>query len=186
MKFKPNLQRRLWLGTVWLNHISDSVTQEDDGRLIEETFRGAWSAMIGHPCVDFARGQIEISETGHYHIQCAIHTSDSKRWGWMAKNLPAHWEPASNWDAVLKYVRKTDSRVATLEEFGTAPNRPKTDGHGSAKKRAIEYLKAGKDPQWIAINDPDAYFTHHRAIDRLYQMVYMAWRGGVDDGGQEE
>jgi hypothetical protein len=86
---------------------------------------------------------------------------------------------------VLKYVRKTDSRVATLEEYGTAPNRPKTNDNGSAKRRAILYLKEGKDPQWIAINDPDAYFTHHRAIDRLYQMVYMAWRGGSVDGEQE-
>lgn len=185
MRFNKNLQKRMWLGTVWLSHIGDEVTQDDDEALVIETLVGWWDRFISHPNIDFARGQIEVSDTGHFHIQVAAHTTDSKRWGWMISHHPAHWEPAANWDAVVKYVGKTDSRIQALEGKGTAPNLSKTNDNGSAKKRAITYLKDGKDPQWIAINDPDAYFTHHRAIDRLYQMVYMAWHARPNNGEEE-
>ena len=93
MKYKPNLQRRMWLGTVWPNHL-DSEIESDDVQYYLEAYSVWWMKLVDHPCVDFARGQIELSDTGNYHIQVAVHTTDSKRWSWMAKHLKAHWEPA--------------------------------------------------------------------------------------------
>ena len=178
MRYKPNLQRRMWLGTVWPNHVGFENT--DDLEEVLEQYSRWWMSLVDHPNVDFARGQIELSDTGNYHIQVAVHTTDSKRWSWMAKNLSAHWEPARSWDAVINYCRKTESRVAKLPDYGTAPqsSQDRTQS-GSLKKIAIDALKQGKDPSWIAINHPDVFFAHHRAITELYKHVYMAWRGGI-------
>ena len=70
--------------------------------------------------------------------------------------------------------------MAKLPDYGTAPqsSQDRTPS-GSLKKIAIDALKEGKDPQWIAINHPDVFFAHHRAITELYKHVYMAWRGGI-------
>jgi hypothetical protein len=175
MKYNPNKQRRMWLGTIWLGHCDTDCEQTDPHDLITEVYVAKWNQIINHPCVDFARGQIEVADTGALHIQCAIHTTDSKRWSWMANNLPANWEPAANWDAVINYASKTDSRIRGLAELGERPERAKSAENGSLKIRAIQYLKEGHDPRWIAINHPEVYFVHGRAIDRLYQHVYLAW-----------
>lgn len=180
MKYKPNLQRRMWLGTVWPNHL-DSQIDSDDVRDYIDAYTVWWDMVLEHPCIDFARGQIELSDTGNYHIQVAVHTTDSKRWSWMAKHLKAHWEPARNWDAVVNYCKKTDSRVAKLPDYGMAPESSPQRQNGSLKLVAIELLKAGKDPQYIAINHPEVFFAHHRAIVELYRHVYMAWRVGKDE-----
>jgi hypothetical protein len=185
MKFKAGLQRRMWLGTVWPNHLENEhaqTMQEEDPRSLFDLYEEWWQKLIDHPCVDFARGQIELSDTGNYHIQVAVHTTDSKRWSWMAKHLKAHWEPARSWEKVVNYCRKSESRVAKLPDYGTAPESSQSGGqNGSLKKIAIDALKDGKDPQWIAINHPEVFFAHHRAINELYKQVYMAWRGGVNE-----
>lgn len=184
MKYKPNLQRRMWLGTIWLGHCETDAQQDDPHEMLCEVYLVKWAQIINHPCVDFARGQIEVSDTGHLHIQCAVHTTDSKRWQWMSNNLPANWEPAANWDAIINYATKSESRILELPELGIRPERSKSGENGSLKMRAIEYLKDGHDPRWIAINHPEVYFVHGRAIDRLYEHVYLAWAKRVkhDDG----
>jgi hypothetical protein len=182
MKFKPSLQRRMWLGTVWASHLDEEDLEDEE---LLQAYRRWWSVVIDHPCVDFGRAQIELSETGNYHIQCAVHTIDSKRWAWMAKHLKAHWEPARSWEKVVNYCKKTESRVAKLPDYGTAPESSQSQ-QGSLKKIAIDALRDGKDPQWIAIHHPEVYFSHHRAIDGLYKQVYIAWRNGVNHGTEEE
>lgn len=180
MKFNPNLQRRLWCGTVWPGHIG--LEQTDDPVRLTEAFLQTWEEWSDHPNIKFMMGQIEVSDTGNLHIQCAVATSDSKRWGWMSKHLPANWEPASDWNALLDYVKKADTRIKTLVTYGTPPViRTKSSQSGGQKARAIQHLKAGKDPKWIALHDPEVYFTHHKAINELHKHVYMAWSGGVDE-----
>lgn len=185
MKFKPSLQRRMWLGTVWFGHAADETDMEEEGCNLQQIsliLTRWWKAAISNPGVKFARGQIEISDTGRYHLQVALATTDSKRWAWMVKNLPAHWEPAQDWNAVANYCKKTDSRVLALDDYGEMPKKAKRSGaNGSLKAEAISLLKAGRSPREIALENPEAYFIHHRAINELYKHVYMAWAGGVSE-----
>jgi hypothetical protein len=181
MKFKPGLQRRMWLGTVWLGHTQTDLDQNAPQEEIFSAYRQWYEKLIAKPGIDFARAQIEISDTGGFHLQVACHTVDSKRWGWLVKNIPANWEPARNWSAVANYCKKSDSRIERLQDYGELPEKAAKKESGSLKLMAITALKSGKDPQWIAINMPEVYFAHHRAIDQMYRHVYMAWRGGLDE-----
>ena len=179
MKYKASLQRRMWLGTVWFGHAAGEADPEEEFcnlQQISSILTRWWILATDSPCVKFARGQIEVSDTGRYHLQVAIATTDSKRWSWMAKHLPAHWEPASNWEAVANYCKKTDSRIHAFEDFGILPKKAERSGtSGSLKALAIESLKAGLSPKEIALQHPEAYFSHHRAINELYKHVYMEW-----------
>lgn len=186
MRFNGALQRRMWLGTVWLGHAapqeSDNADDELDLQQIFSILTEWRERTISHPCVKFCRSQIEVSDTGRYHLQVALATSDSKRWSWLAKHLPAHWEPAASWEAVANYCKKSDSRIKAFEDFGTMPKKAKRSGSsGSLKAAAIECLKAGLSPKEIALKHPEAYFSHHRAINELYKHVYMVWRGGLNE-----
>jgi hypothetical protein len=185
VKFKPNLQRRMWLGTVWLGHTGSDL---DQGAPQDEIFKAyrAWHARaIAHPSVDFCRAQIEVADTGAFHLQVAVHTTDSKRWQWMNNHLPCSWQPARNWGAVANYCRKSESCLFRLDDYGELPTKARPESSGSMKHMAITFLKEGKDPQWIAINAPEVFFAHHRAINELYRHVYMAWRGGKGRGEEE-
>jgi hypothetical protein len=182
MKFKAGLQRRLWLGTVWIGHTGND--EEDDHDVVLDALEAHWAKMIEHPGIKFAAGQVEVSDTGNLHIQCAVATIDSKRWGWMAKHLPAHWEPAADWNSVLEYVKKSDSRIKALPMYGTPPTvKTSSSKRGSLKLEAINLLKSGMDPGQIARKHPEVYFVHWRAINEMYKHVYISWASGKDHDG---
>lgn len=173
MKFKPNLQKRFWIGTVWLGHADEELAREDfvmDEQVID-AYRQWWAEVASHPSVEFAEGQIEVGKDENLHIQIALKTKDSKRWAWMAKHLKASWQPAMNWNAVVNYCKEHNKRVEYLGVIGTKPKSRAQQGGGLAKLRAIRYLKMGKSPTWIAVHDTDAYFTHWRSIDNLWEKL---------------
>jgi hypothetical protein len=173
MKYKPNLQKRFWLGTVWLGHTDSEYKNEDFvmDELVCDAYRQWWAELASHSSVEFAEGQIEVGADENLHIQVAVKTKDSKRWSWMAKNLKASWQPAISWGAVTNYCKKTADRIEYLGVVGTKPKSKTQQGHGLAKMRAIKALKAGHTPTWIAVNDTDAYFTHWRAIENLWEKM---------------
>ena len=188
MKFKPNLQKRFWIGTVWLGHtvpgkltaqqLKTLESQGDDFKLMQ--YREWFDRVAQHPAVQWIEGQIEMgSHAESMHIQVACKTHDSKRWEWMAKHLKASWQPADNWNAVTNYCTKQDSRVEYLGAHGKKPESKKMQGDGSAKLRALRYLRDGKTPDWIANNDMQAYFVHHRAIVETYKALLIAERRSV-------
>lgn len=180
--YNPKEQRRFWIGTVWVGHcIEGGLPADAEHDEIMRELRQWWARASEHPSVSWMEGQIEVSSTGNLHIQVACKTNDSKRWGWMAKHLPASWQPAENWPAVLNYCKKTDSRIEYLGGVGTKPKSKMTKGAGSAKLRAINYIKDGKSPEWIAINDMDAYFTHHRAIKALWEATRFGMKMGIEE-----
>lgn len=181
-RYNPNEQKRFWIGTVWVGHCQEGGIEEGASEdEIKTVLRQWWARASEHPGVSWMEGQIEVADTGNMHIQVAVKTNDSKRWAWMTKHLPASWQPADNWNAVLNYCKKTDSRIEYLGGVGTKPKSKMTKGHGSAKLRAINYIKEGKSPEWIAINDMDAYFTHHRAIKALWHATRFALDNGLEE-----
>lgn len=185
MKYKPKLQKRFWLGTVWIGHTVDGKLTPDELRALNslptesklEQYREWFSRVAQHPAVQWIEGQIEVgSESDSLHIQVALKTHDSKRWEWMSKNLKASWQPADNWNAVSNYCVKKSDRVEYLGAHGKKPDSKKMQGDGSAKLRALNFLRNGKSPDWIARNDMQAFFTHHNAIITTYKALLIADR----------
>lgn len=182
MKFKPKLQKRFWLGTVWPGHtVDDKLTPEELKAVNDlpqevkmQQYRDWFNRAAQHPSVQWIEGQIEVGSEGGIHIQVALKTHDSKRWEWMAKNLKASWQPAMNWNAVSNYCVKKSDRVEYLGAHGKKPESKKLQGDGSAKLRAMNHLRNGKSPDWIAKNDTQAFFTHHNAIVQTYKAL-LVW-----------
>lgn len=164
-------QKRFFLITLWPGHVGlvrDECTDDE----FKAAARQWWDDMA-IPEVEYRVGQLEVSDAGELHGQIAVKTSSSVRAVTMMRRHGGHWEPAKNPGAVYNYVQKTEGRIEFLGEDGKKPDGvSRTEGHGSAKRRAIRMLiEEGLSPEEIAKQDPEAYFTHHRAIDRLWERL---------------
>ena len=164
-------KKRFFIVTLWHGHLGlDRETTP------EEEYKAAirnWWDQMAIPEVQYRVGQMEVNDSGELHGQIAIKTKKSMRAVTLMRRHGGHWEAARNAAAVLNYAQKTEGRVEFLGEDGSKPEGPaRTEGHGSAKRRAIRMLiEEGLSPEDIAKQDPEAYFTHHRAIDRLWERL---------------
>lgn len=176
-------QKRFFMITLWPGHVGmnwpegtpDKPPREGnddwDEELFKERLRFWWDSMA-IPEVTYRVGQMEVDDNGQLHGQIAVKTARSVRAVTMMRKHSGHWEPARNPAAVYNYVQKTEGRIEFLGEDGTKPAGGRTEGHGSSKRRAIRMLVQDKlTPEQIAATDPEAYFTHHRAIDRLWERL---------------
>ena len=165
------MKKRYFMVTLWHGHLGldRQTTPEEE---YKSAIRKWWDEMA-IPEVQYRCGQMEVNDAGELHGQIAIKTSKSMRAVTLMRRHGGHWEPARNANAVLNYCQKTEGRIEFLGEDGSKPeSRERTDGHGSAKRRAIRMLiEEGLSPEEIAKQDPEAYFTHHRAIDRLWERL---------------
>lgn len=176
-------QKRFFLITLWPGHVKmnwpegtpDKPPKEGndswDEELFKERLRFWWESMA-IPEVQYRIGQMEVDDNGQLHGQIAVKTARSCRAVTMMRKHGGHWEPARNPAAVYNYCQKTEGRIEFLGEDGVKPSGGRSEGHGSAKRRAIKMLiEDNLTPQQIARTDPEAYFIHHRAIDRLWEML---------------
>lgn len=179
-----NQQRRMFMVTVNPGHVRSDWKKPDGAGddwhtvipadELQGAYRQWWSALGEYPNVQYRKGQIEIGDGGLMHIQCVIKFSKSVRPSTLRKRLGGHFEPANNWVACRRYVEKTSDRFEFLGEDGEAPDGTgRTEGYGSAKQRAIQALRDGLTPQEIAQSDPEAYFTHHRSIEALWEKLHI-------------
>lgn len=179
-----NAQRRMFMVTVWPGHIRDAWRKPqdatDDWKVdatvaeLQGAFRQWWAALGEFPNVQYRKGQIEIGDEGGMHIQAAIKFSKSVRPSTLRKRLGGHFEAANDWGACRQYVEKTSDRFEFLGEDGEAPDgNGRTEGYGTAKLRAIQALRDGLTPLEIAQSDPEAYFTHHRSIEALWEKLQV-------------
>jgi hypothetical protein len=166
-----NPQKTYWLGTVWPGHcgLGDNATYDEK----MSAFRIWWKRMEKVSGIAFRTGQVEVGDDNKPHIQVAIRCKPPKRFTTLVKELPASWLPVTGDDGptrVKNYCSKTEGRLEFLGQDGEVPG-GRSGGHGSAKSRALQYLADGHDPVWIARNDPEAYFIHHRAIEKLWETL---------------
>lgn len=178
-------QRRRFCVTVNPGHINpewakDEETDEYPEIPLEDlkaAYRDWWATLAEFPDLLWRKGQIEVSDKGLVHIQAAVRLRTSKRGQTLRRKLGGHFEPARNWAALSRYVQKTSDRLEFLGEDGQPEEGGDvTSGYGSAKLRAIEALKFGMTPTEIAQTDPEAYFTHHRSIEALWEKLKEAER----------
>lgn len=167
-----SMQKTCFIVTAQLGHICKKTDWEqvsEDEQIWE--LQEHWNMMLKLPNLKLARGQIERSPTtGRLHIQAALKFSKV----WRARTLENKWkcwaEPALDEQAVLKYAKKTDTRVAELPNFGVVRSKAKT-GPRNPKQKAIELLLEGWSPVEICEKYPEVFFTHHRAITETWKMM---------------
>ncbi len=180
-------QRRHWVATVWPKHIGYEAT-DDEAEIIRE-FERHWELVTGvgggvdnHPLpgLKYAIGQIERSpSTGTLHIQAYTEWAKSKRRSEVYKIFPASLEPRQgSRDDARDYCRKKiwrgkeKGQVKRLPEFGEW--RVAKQSGVSPKQRALMYLHRGFAPADILQRDPEVYFTHHRSINAMYNLMVKA------------
>lgn len=173
-----NRQVRRFSVTVWPGHLRADWKRDEDGKMPEidreelmAAYRTWWAVLGEWPNLLWRKGQVEVDDAGNLHIQAAIRLQKSQRSSTLRRRLGGHYEPSRSWDALVRYVQKTEARVEFLGEDGELPGGTRTEGYGSAKQRAIEALRDGLTPTEIAISDPDAYFTHWRSIEALWEKI---------------
>lgn len=176
-------QARFFIITLWPGHMKmnwpegtpDKPPKEGNDPWDEDLFKDRlrnWWASMAIPEVKYRIGQMEVDDNGQLHGQVAVKTARSVRAVTMMRKHGGHWDRADNPAAVYNYCQKTEGRIEFLGEDGVKPSGGRSEGHGSAKRRAIRMLVQDKlTPEQIAQMDPEAYFIHHRAIDRLWERL---------------
>ncbi len=168
-----NSQKRHWVGTIWAAHIG--LDDEDSEEEIIDGFVDFWSSLEDLPNLRYLGGQIEKSpRTGNLHIQFYLEFKQSYRLKTiLSKMLKAHLEPRlGSRDDARAYCLKSDSRIMELPVFGEWRSEKVTQP--SPKQRVLAMLKMGFSPEMILERDIDAYFTHHRSINAVYNLIEKA------------
>lgn len=167
------MKKRCFIITLWPGHVGLDREECSDAEFSAKA-RQWWDDMSKIPEIQYRVGQLEVSAAGELHGQIAVKTSRSVRAMTMMRRHGGHWEPARNPTAVYQYAQKTEGRVEFLGEEGTKPDgaSSRTSGYGSLKAEAIRLIvQEGFSPEEVAKENPEAYFTHHRAIDRLWERL---------------
>ena len=169
-------QKRHWLLTVHDEHLKK-------WNVVKDEFHDPHSCVqfeqifAETKAVRYACGQTEACpQTGKIHQQIYVEFKDSLRLSQVVKLFPSHAEPrlgtrtdAREYCMMETYNGKSKGKVAHSEwQCGTW--RQDVEGRTmTQKKRILQYIcEQGMTPVDIALQDPEAYFTHWRSIDALY------------------
>lgn len=170
---QQKMKKRCFIVTLWPGHVGLNREECSDAEFTSAAKKW-WDDMSKIPEIQYRVGQLEVSAAGELHAQIAVKTSRSVRAMTMMRRWSGHWEPARSPTAVYVYAQKTEGRVEFLGEEGEKPDRAsnRTSGYGSLKAEAIRLIvQEGLTPEGVAKENPEAYFTHHRAIDRLWERL---------------
>jgi len=181
-----SLQKTAFIFTVNLGHIDKKFDWSTLTELeIIEELEAHWQRLTELPNVQIVRGQIERNQQGVLHINGGVKFDKVIR----ARTLENRWgcwaEPAQNYEAVMNYGKKQESRVKELPNFGVKKNTSKK-GSTNPKQEALKMLKMGMTPKQICMVAPDVYFTHHRAINETFKMMQLFPLGYQYEIGEEE
>lgn len=181
-----SMQKTCFIGTVNLGHVCKKTdwSEVPEEEILEE-LRLHWNDALKLPNLKVARGQIERNSKGVLHIQFGLKFSKVWRARTLENILGAWAEPAHNEKAIFAYVKKRDTRVEELPNFGTITS-PKKTGPKNPKQKAIQMIVDGLTPSEIAVQDTEVFFTHHRAIMETWKMLKIAKRNGYIRAHDEE
>lgn len=164
-------QKTMFIGTVNLGHVGTELADMAEADVLQE-LEAHWHDLEKMPNLQFARGQIERNANGVLHIQFAVKFSTVIRGRTLMNKWPCWVDVARDFEAVMNYCRKTDTRVARLAPFGVKPTTKRND-NPSNKAMAIQWLLEGQTPAQICAKAPEVFFTHHRAIIETFKMLQV-------------
>lgn len=178
MAKKNNPQLRHWFHTIHAKHLDlDGCSAVE----VVEAFQKFWNQLQDLPGLRWLNGQVEMCpSTGNVHIQAYSEWKTSRRRSEVVKLIPSHAEPrAGSREDARDYCRsktwrgKDKGQLLLLPDIGEWRKDNATQGV-SPKQRAIGMLKLGFTPEQILLSDVDAYFTHYRAIQHIYEVLLSA------------
>ncbi len=162
-------QKRHWLLTVFEKHFRKMDLNQNFDSSLESTFAACRK-------VRYASGQLEkCPTTGTLHHQIYVEFNESLRLSQVVKLFPSNAEPrlgtrtdAREYTTSEKYNGKLKGKIGDHWEVGTW--RQDVEGRTMTQKaRIIQAICAnGMTPKDIAQSDPEAFFSHYRAIEALY------------------
>lgn len=165
-------QRRSWMCSVQLAHmgLDETATESEATTALGEL----WKATESDPRVRYACGQLERGEeTGRLHGQMYLEFNVSVRNTQVRKVMPS-------WATHMKttrtkcrdYCRKAESRIAAMPELGEWRSEELKEQQAGPKARALQMLiQEGMTPAEIAVEDPEAFFTFHAAINATWKAL---------------
>lgn len=169
-------QKRHWLHTVHSGHLGLEL-----GHTLQEFIDGmnGWvENLIQDTRLRYLCGQVEkCPETGTFHGQMYTEWKKSLRFAELIKVAPSHAEyrkgtrtEARDYCTSSVYGGKEKGKLADLPAFGEwRPDAEASTKRVTQKEQAIHYILEGLTPTDIALKDPLVYFTHHYAINRLWE-----------------
>lgn len=172
--FMGGTQKRHWVATVHFAHLGLDDTHGEEE--FTSALREVWNGLDRDTRLRYACGQLERGDGGRLHAQVYCEFTQSLRRTQVEKVLPGHLEPRTGTRQQARdYCRKADTRVAALADLGEWRAERGDDGFGKGigpKARALQMVvQEGMTPREIAAQDPEAYFTFHRAINELYRAL---------------
>jgi hypothetical protein len=169
-------QKRHWLLTVHDEHLKKWEPHGLMGTSLEQVFAEC-------KAVRYACGQLEkCPETGTLHHQIYVEFGESLRLSQVTKLFPSHAESrlgtrtdAREYCTSDTYRGKDKGQIGESWEVGHW--RQDIAGRSETQKaRIIRYIVAeGLTPEGIALCDPEAFFSHYRAIRALYMARQGTW-----------
>lgn len=165
-------QKRHWIGTINAGHMPE-------GHAVW------WDNLQKQPGLRFAACQLEESpKTGNVHLQVYTEWTTSLRLSELRNRASGHWEPrrgsrteARDYCSHKFYHGEPKGRIDGPWEFGEWRKEGTVTDDLTPKQRALHYMMVqGMTPQDIAFYYPDVYFTHHRAINELYEVTLGVFR----------
>lgn len=154
---------RRWALTLQLE--SGSGFTEEDFRKLIESFT---SIRTQKRTLTFFRGQLEQApSTGTLHVQGAVAISQPVRLATMKKWIPrAHWEQARDWQKLVEYCSKKETRVAGPWEHGTETKQ----GQRSDLQAAAQLILSGSTMTQIASEMPEVIVKYHKGLQYLRSL----------------
>jgi len=139
-----------------------------------------WENLQKQPGLRYAVCQLEQGDSGTPHLQVYTEWTSSLRFSEMQSRTTGHLEArrgsrseARDYCRLAVYHGINKGRLDGPWEFGEWRKEGTVTDDMSPKQRALVYLERGMTPQDIAFTYPDVYFTHHRAINELYEMTWI-------------
>ena len=165
-------QRRLFIHTVHKKHLGDAEMSDED---FVETMGKVFETLTEDQRLRYVIGQFEICpDSGRLHGQLYSEWRKSLRITDIVKVLPSHVvlkSKDSNRTECKAYATKEASRAVQglIGEFGEwRPEEVKVVAP-KQKELALDMLvRMGLTPEEIALQAPEVYFTHYRAIRSLF------------------
>lgn len=165
---------------------------EQSEEALQALYEGWWRHMGTDRDVRYATGQVERApETGTLHIQAYVEMRRGFREETLGKRLCCHAEARrKSRESCRRYVTKTETRVADLDEVGQW----REESSGAANWTALaDLVVRGASPGWIARRHPVEYGLHARRVLDLWTALgnrlghdEHAWEKGPGPKGGDE
>lgn len=173
-----NPQRRHWVTTVHLKHITKLVQYDDLDvaeivDIMEDYFN---NVIVKNEHLRYATGVVEEGEElGRLHMQIYTEWLQPLRRSEMSLRFHGHHETIKGTRTTARrYCRKADTRVVLLPEAGVWRAEVSPHRVGMADQ-LTELVIQGYTPDDIAVMNPQGFFRFHGAIKALYRAL-----GGAD------